>query len=89
MIMKMIKENTEDAYQLAAFQLANTDLDIINSSLAVVNLCAVYILKRGGGVLELTRCLDEVNGVSDINRRRAEHLYDRAKKLAFMEKMGA
>jgi len=50
-----------------------------------VNLCAVHILKRGGGVLELTRCLDEVNGASEINRRRAEHLYERAKKLAFME----
>ena len=85
-IEKMIKENSEDAYQLAAFQLANTDLDIINSSLAVVNLCAVHILKRGGGVLELTRCLDEVNGVSEVNRRRAEHLYEKAKKLAFMEK---
>ena len=84
-IEKMIKENSDDAYQLAAFQLANTDLDIISSSLAVVNLCAVYILKHGGGVLELTRCLDEVNGVSEINRRRAEHLYERAKKLAFME----
>ena len=87
-IEKMIKENSEDAYQLAAFQLANTDLDIINSSLAVVNLCAVHILKRGGGVLELTRCLDEVNGVSEVNRRRAEHLYERAKKLAFMETAG-
>ena len=85
-IEKMIKENSEDAYQLAAFQLANTDLDIINSSLAVVTLCAVHILKRGGGVLELTRCLDEVNGVSEVNRRRAEHLYEKAKKLAFMEK---
>jgi ppGpp synthetase/RelA/SpoT-type nucleotidyltranferase len=84
-IEKMIKENSEDAYQLAAFQLANTDLDIINSSLALVNLCAVHILKRGGGVLELTRCLDELNGVSKVNRRRAEHLYERAKKLAFME----
>ena len=82
------KENSEDAYQLAAFQLANTDLDIINSSLALVNLCAVHILKRGGGVLELTRCLDELNGVSKVNRRRAEHLYERAKKLAFMETAG-
>ena len=84
-IERMIKENSEDAYQLAAFQLANTDLDIINSSLAVVNLCAVHILKRGGGILELTRCLDELNGPSEVNRSRAEHLYGRAKKLAFME----
>ena len=60
-------------------------MDIINSSLGVIALCAVHVLKQGGGVLELTRCLDEVNGVSEINRRRAEHLYERAKKLAFME----
>ena len=84
-IEDMIHECSEDAYQLAAFQLGNTDLDIINSSLGVVNLCAVHILKRGGGVLELTRCLDELNGPSAANRGRAEHLYEKAKKLAFME----
>ena len=84
-VEKMIRSCSEDAYHLAAFQLANTDLDIINSSLAVVNLCAVYLLKRGGGVLELTRCLNELNGTSDVNRERAEKMYSRAKKLAFME----
>ena len=84
-IERMIKENSDDAYQLAAFQLANTDLDIISSSLAVVTLCVVHILKHGGGILELTHCLDQMNGTSEVNRQRAEHLFERAKKLAFME----
>ena len=30
-VERMISANSEEAYQLAAFQLANTDLDIINS----------------------------------------------------------
>ena len=84
-IERMIKDCSESAYQLAAFQLANTDLDIINSSLGVVNLCAVYVIKRGGGVLELSRCLDELHGTSTSNRSRAEHLYAVAKKLSLVD----
>ena len=84
-VEKMIQDCSDDAYHLAAFQLGNTDLDIINSSLAVVNLCAVYLLKRGGGILELTRCLDELNGATEKNRRRAEKMFELAKKLAFMD----
>ena len=84
-VEKMIQDCSEDAYHLAAFQLGNTDLDIINSSLAVVNLCAVYLLKRRGGILELTRCLDELNGATEKNRRRAEKMFELAKKLAFMD----
>ena len=68
-IEKMLKDDSEDAYQLAAFQLANTDLDIINSSLAVVSLCAVHVLKQGGGVLELSRFLEALNGVSINNKQ--------------------
>ena len=85
-IEKMLKDDSEDAYQLAAFQLANTDLDIINSSLAVVSLCAVHVLKQGGGVLELSRFLEALNGVSINNKQRAESLYHAARNLPFMNK---
>ena len=83
-IEKMLKEDSEDAYQLAAFQLATTDLDIINSSLAVVSLCAVHVLKQGGGVLEISRFLEALNGVTINNKQRAESLYHAAKNLPFM-----
>lgn len=85
-IDKMIKVNTEDAYQLAAFQLANTDLDIINSSLGVIALCSVHVLKQGGGVLELTRFLENLNGESASNKHRAEGLLRVAQNLSFMKK---
>jgi hypothetical protein len=85
-IDRMIKRNMEDAYQLAAFQLAGTDLDIINSSLGVISLCAVHVLKQGGGVLELTRFLESLNGVSGSNKHRAEGLFRVAQNLSFMKK---
>lgn len=85
-IDKMIKVNTEDAYQLAAFQLANTDLDIINSSLGVIALCSVHVLKQGGGVLELTRFLENLNGESASNKHRAEGIFRVAQNLSFMKK---
>ena len=85
-IDRMIKGNMEDAYQLAAFQLAGTDLDIINSSLGVIALCSVYVLKQGGGILELTRFLETLNGESAGNRHRAEGLFRVAQNLPFMKK---
>ena len=85
-IDRLIKRNTEDAYQLAVFQLANTDLDIINSSLGVISLCAVHVLKQGGGVLELTRFLETLNGVSASNKHRAEGIFRVAQNLSFMKK---
>ena len=85
-IDRMIKRNMEDAYQLAAFQLAGTDLDIINSSLGVIALCAVHVLKQGGGVLELTRFLENLNGESASNKHRAEGIFRVAQNLSFMKK---
>lgn len=85
-IDRLIKRNTEDAYQLAVFQLANTDLDIINSSLGVISLCAVHVLKQGGGVFELTRFLETFNGVSASNKHRAEGIFRVAQNLSFMKK---
>ena len=84
-VEKLIKENSEDAYRLAAFQLGNTDLDIINSSLGVVSLCVVHILKQGGGVLEITRFFEVLNGTSANNKHRAESYYRVAQNLPFMK----
>jgi hypothetical protein len=46
----------------------------------------VYVLKQGGGVLELTRFLETLNGESAGNRHRAEGLFRVAQNLPFMKK---
>ena len=81
---RLIKENTDDAYNLAAFQLASTDLDIIDSSLGVISLLAVFILKKGGGVAGIRTVLDDLYGESASHEKWAKRLYDKALKLSFM-----
>lgn len=83
---RMLTSNSDDAYQLAAFQLAGTDLDIINSSLGVISLCTVYTLKQGTGIDGIERFLEALNGKSKNNRTRAENLYRVAQTLPFMKK---
>lgn len=79
-----IRDNFDDAYQLAVFQLGNTDIDIIDSSVAVLNLCVVYILKNGGTEDDLKTFFDFLNGKSDSNADRATRVYGRAKMCSFM-----
>ena len=86
---RMISQNSDDAYRLAAFQLAGTDLDIINSSLAVISLCTVYVLKLGGGVEGIEKFLEALNGKSKNNHQRAENLYRVAQKMPFMNKLNS
>ena len=83
-IDKRVKDHSEDAYQLAAFQLADTDLDIINSSLGVISLLVVYVLKHGGGVAGIRVILNELYGESASNENWANRLYKNAMKLSFM-----
>lgn len=83
---RFIRDNSEDAYQLAVFQIGNTDLDIISSTLALQNLCTVYLLKQGVGVVGLKSLFDKLSGTSDYNRERAENIYKYAKNLPFMQK---
>lgn len=85
-IRNFVKENSEDAYHLAVFHLGNTDLDIISSSLALENLCIVYLLKNGAGAATLKRFFDEVSGVSEQNGTRAEMLLKEAAQMPFMKK---
>lgn len=85
-IEKLIREDSEAAYQLAAFQLANTDMDIINSSLGISSLCVVHVLRQGGGVPELVAYLESLHGFSANNQRHAESLYKVAENLSFMKR---
>lgn len=81
---RMIKENSEAAFQLASYQLALTDLDIVSSSVGPQNLCVAYILRTGGGVPGLTHMFNLLNGESESNAMMAEYLVEQARELPFM-----
>ena len=84
-IERMIKDNSDDAFQLATMQIGGTDLDIISSVVAVQNLCIVYILKKGLGVMGLVWMFESLNGESPYNQERASRIFDKASHLPFMK----
>lgn len=83
-VTDFISENEEDAYKFAMSQLADTDLDIIASTVALQNLLIVNTLKKGGGRAGLIHIFDELNGKSVHNERLADMIYKKACKLSFM-----
>lgn len=72
-IEKMKKDCGEAAYQLALHQLAGTGLDIVALSVALQNLCVVYMVKNGGGEAGLKYLYDLFYGEGDYNLTRAKH----------------
>ena len=83
-IAKIIKDNSEGAFQLACYQIGLTDLDIISSSIGPQDLCIAYIVKVGGGKAGLKMLLDIINGVSDTNNMMAVILFEQTSNLPFM-----
>lgn len=83
---RFIKDYSEDAFQLAIYQLGNTDIDIISSTVAIQDLCVVYILRQGGGEPGLKFLFDTVNGESDYNEVRAKRIMDASHQLSFMNR---
>ena len=84
-VQHFIDENSDDAYQMALFQLALTDLDILSSAAALQYLCLVYVLKHDGGHHGLKSIYDEINGVDESNERLADLTLEQAKTLRFMQ----
>ena len=84
-VNRLCKKYEEDAYHLARFQLGNTDLDILSSSVGVQNICIVYILAQGGGKIGLTRLFNAINGISPQNELLADITYQQASNLPFMK----
>lgn len=83
---RLCKKYAEDAYVLARYQLGNTDLDIIASSVGIQNICIVCILEQGGGKIGLTRLFNALNGENPQNTLLAEQTYNQAMNLPFMNK---
>ena len=74
-IEKLRKENEEDAYQFAVRMFAETDIDIVASTIGVMCLCIAYLLKANTGVAGLVFLLKEVNGERPSNARLANKYY--------------
>lgn len=75
-----------DAYQLAVHQIGTTDIDIINSTVAIQNLLLVYILENNGGEQGLVEMFELLDGPSEYNSIRAKRILESSKHLAFMNK---
>lgn len=82
---KMKAECSDDAYHLAVHQIGKTDLDIISSSIALTNLCVVYILKRGQGIRGLFHLFLALGGTEESCTERAKRTYNQALKLKIIE----
>ena len=80
-IVKLIKEYSEDAYRLALVQIGKTDLDILAETIGVQSLCLAYILKNGGGVMELKKFYDILYGERDRNLKTAQRVLAQAKTI--------
>ena len=85
-VEEFIRENEEDAYKFAMSQLADTDIDIIASTVGLQDLLIVATLKDGGGKAGLAHIYDELNGKSIHNEMLAEMAFKQASKLPFMNK---
>lgn len=85
-VENFIQENEDDAYKFAMSQLADTDIDIIASTVALQDLLIVNTLKNGGGKPGLVHIYDELNGKSAHNEKLAEMAFNQASKLSFMNK---
>jgi len=85
-IESMISDNFDDAYQLALYQLGNTDIDIISETIGIQNLCIVYILKSGGTIDDIQTLFDLINGESNQHAIMAQFIIEQANRLSFMHK---
>ncbi|MBR4735968.1 MAG: hypothetical protein IK052_07750 [Bacteroidales bacterium] len=83
-VERIVKENSEGAFQLACYQIGLTDLDIISSSLGPQDICIAHIVRSGGGKLGLKMLMDALNGTSPSNEMMAEILLEQTSNLPFM-----
>ena len=82
-----IKENSEDAYQLALAQIALTDLDILAENIGLQNLCLVYVLKQGRGREGLQKVYETINGKNNNYDVLIDMIMEMAKDLPFWDEV--
>ena len=80
-VVRMRDEYSDSAYQLALIRLAGTGLDIVTSSVAIQNLCIVYIIRAGFGEAGLVRMFETLYGKNPDNSQLAKIIYNQAQKI--------
>lgn len=83
-VHRLIREYSESAYQLATFEIGNTDIDIISSTVAIQDLLIAYVIGNGGDEDALTELFCKFSGESAYNRLRAQNILGHKKYLQFM-----
>ena len=87
-VHRLVRDFSNAAFQLAVHQIGGTDLDIIASSVALQDLCIVYIVHNGGGEVGLVRFFEALNGPSNYNNDRAKRVLEQASLLESLNKNG-
>lgn len=80
-VERLLRNSSDDAYQLALHQMSGTDLDIIALSVTLQNLCCVHVLRQGSGVLGLEYIFNALGGNAEANHARAARIYEQASKI--------
>ena len=80
----LIRDYSDAAYQIAAYQIGLTDLDILSSSVGPQDLCLAFLLKKGSGRAGIRQMLDTLNGESQINDAMADIILEQSRDLSFM-----
>ncbi len=84
-IEKLRKDNQEDAYQFAVRLFAETDIDIVASTIGLMCLVIVSLLKLGSGVAGLAFFLKEINGERPSNERIANKYFKIGKGMGLVK----
>lgn len=79
---KLRVDYSEDAYKLSLLQLKGTDLDIISNTVALQNLCIIYIVKKGRGEPELLNLYNHLYGEKPFHTTIVKKILEQAKGIA-------
>ncbi len=85
-IDRLITDYGYDAYLLALHEIGGTDIDIISSTVAIQDLCIVWIIENGGSEGDLVKFFNELLGANTYNQQRAKRVMDKAESLSLVKK---
>lgn len=80
-VERLKSEYGDDAYNLARYQIGNTELDILSSTVGILNLCTVSILRNGGGEAGIVNLYETLYGPRPRNASIAKRVLEQAKKV--------
>ncbi len=80
-IERMKKDFSDDVKRLILFQMGEMDIDIISSTIVLMNLCFIYSLKNGGGEKDVKEIYDILYGNRTRNINSAKRIIEQIKSL--------